>query len=251
MTNNNEIQPSLKQIIGSLLFAAREPLTVAKIKRVLVAVAQDKPELTALAKTKESQIQKLIEELRSDFREQEIGLGVSEVANGYRLENEICCGPWIRHLLERGKTQRLSPPALETLAVVAYRQPCTRMEIEAVRGVAVDQIVRRLLEMQLLRIVGRSELPGRPLLLGTTQLFLEHFGLKSLDSLPGVDELRRIELKRVDEAQKQAGEGGDAVVDENSEATAEQDAGITAEEEPAPSAGPEVEPEPEEEENHE
>ena len=85
---------------------------------------------------------------------------------------------------------------METLAIIAYRQPCTRGEIEAVRGVAVDQIVRNLLDLQLIRAVGRSELPGRPWLFGTTQKFLLHFGLKDLKDLPGVEELKRIEAAR-------------------------------------------------------
>ncbi len=92
---------------------------------------------------------------------------------------------------------QLSRPALETLAIIAYRQPCTRAEIEAVRGVAVDQIIRNLMEMQLIRIVGRSELPGRPWLFGTSQKFLEHFGLKRLDDLPGTEELRRLEQEQI------------------------------------------------------
>ena len=118
---------------------------------------------------------------------------VIEVANGFRFENDSSCGPWLRHLLERGRPTRLSRPALETLAIIAYRQPVMRSEIEAVRGVAVDQIIRNLLEMQLIKIVGRSELPGRPWQFGTTQKFLEHFGLKNLMDLPGVEELRRME----------------------------------------------------------
>jgi segregation and condensation protein B len=86
---------------------------------------------------------------------------------------------------------RLSKPALETLAIVAYRQPCLRSEIEEVRGVTVDAVLRRLIDMQLVRVVRRSELPGRPWLFGTTQKFLEHFGINSIDDLPGSSELKR------------------------------------------------------------
>ncbi|MBN2685112.1 MAG: SMC-Scp complex subunit ScpB, partial [Pontiellaceae bacterium] len=86
---------------------------------------------------------------------------------------------------------RLSKPALETLAIVAYRQPCLRSEIEEVRGVSVDAILRKLMDMQLVRVVRRSELPGRPWLFGTTQRFLEHFGINSVDDLPGSQELKR------------------------------------------------------------
>ena len=105
-------------------------------------------------------------------------------------------------MLQKGRGARLSLPALETLAIVAYRQPCVRSEIEAVRGVAVDAILKNLLEMQLVRVIGRSELPGRPWMFGTTQKFMEHFGLKSLDDLPGTDELRRMEAEQSARARK-------------------------------------------------
>jgi segregation and condensation protein B len=100
----------------------------------------------------------------------------------------------VRQLYPESKPARLSGPSLETLAIVAYRQPITRADIEAVRGVAVDGIVQSLLEKGLIRIAGRSEAPGRPLLYETTQNFLEHFGLKNLEQLPNSTELRRITL---------------------------------------------------------
>ena len=87
---------------------------------------------------------------------------------------------------------KLSKPALETLAIIAYRQPCLRSEIENVRGVSVDAVIRKLIEMQLVKIVKRSELPGKPWLFGTTSRFLEHFGINSIDELPNSNELRRI-----------------------------------------------------------
>jgi segregation and condensation protein B len=143
------------------------------------------------AQLKESEIRGQIEAISQTLKDGALGLSLNEVAGGYRLENDVRCGPWVRELLEKGKPQRLSKPALETLAIIAYRQPCVRSEIEAVRGVAVDQILRNLMELQLVRIVGRSELPGRPMLFGTTQKFLEYFGIRSLDELPGVEELSR------------------------------------------------------------
>ena len=112
------------------------------------------------------------------------------------MENDANCGPWLRTMLQKGRGTRLSLPALETLAIIAYRQSCVRSEIEAVRGVAVDAILKNLLDLQLVRVVGRSELPGRPWMFGTTQKFMEHFGLKNLDDLPGTDELRRIEAEQ-------------------------------------------------------
>ncbi len=188
------VLPELKQIVGALLFVSKQPLSVADIGRVLKQVAEVWGGNTKdFAAATEQDVQGALDQLRADLAEKRLGVHVTEVANGFRFENDASCGPWLRHLLERGKPTRLSRPALETLAIIAYRQPIMRSEIEAVRGVQVDQIIRNLLEMQLIKIVGRSELPGRPWQFGTTQKFLEHFGLKNLMDLPGVEELRRLE----------------------------------------------------------
>jgi segregation and condensation protein B len=96
----------------------------------------------------------------------------------------------VRQLYPGPKPARLSPPALETLAIIAYRQPLTRAEIEGVRGVSIEGVLQNLMERGLVKIAGRAELPGRPLLYETTQFFLEHFGLRSLDELPNAEELR-------------------------------------------------------------
>ena len=202
-----EVLPELKQIMGALLFGAKAPLSVSEIRRVLQQVAETWGGKTKdFAGATEGHIRDALAQLKTDLEEKRVGLHVSEVANGFRLENEVSCGPWLRHLLSRGRPSRLSRPALETLAIIAYRQPCMRSEIESVRGVAVDQIIRNLLEMQLIRIVGRSELPGRPWQFGTTQRFLEHFGLRNLEDLPGIDELRRMEDEKIrrDEAARSA-----------------------------------------------
>lgn len=198
--NGNEVKvlPELKQIVGAMLFAAKAPLSTGDIRKVLRQVAEIWGKHTcAYAEVSEKDIEDTLRQLQADFAEKKTGVRIQEVANGYRMENEPCCGPWLRQLLTHGKPTRLSRPALETLAIIAYRQPCMRSEIEAVRGVAVDQILRNLLELQLIRIVGRSNLPGRPWLFGTTQKFLEHFGLKSLEDLPGIDELRRMEEEQM------------------------------------------------------
>ena len=189
--------PELKQIIGAMLFVRKEPLTVAEIRRVLAATAERRGGITSdFAKANEALVREAVDALGRELAERKMGFHVIEVAGGFRLENDANCGPWLRTMLQKGRGARLSLPALETLAIVAYRQPCVRSEIEAVRGVAVDAILRNLLEMQLVRVVGRSELPGRPWMFGTTQKFMEHFGLKSLDDLPGTDELRRLEAEQ-------------------------------------------------------
>lgn len=196
--SNVDILPELKEIVGAMLFVARQPLTLADLRRVLAQVAETQGGITKdFARATEADLAAAVQQLKTDLIERRVGLEINEVANGFRLENNPMCGPWLRHLLEKGRPSRLSRPALETLAIIAYRQPCTRAEIEKVRGVVVDQIVRNLLEMQLIRIVGRSDLPGRPWLFGTTQRFLEHFGLRNVEDLPSVQELRRLETEQI------------------------------------------------------
>ena len=205
MTMNEFVLPELKQIIGAMLFVRKEPLTVAEISRVLTSTAERRGGITVdFAKANEKRVREAVAEIEHELTERKLGFHIIEVAGGWRLENDANCGPWLRVMLQKGRGTRLSLPALETLAIVAYRQPCVRSEIEAVRGVAVDAILRNLLEMQLVRVIGRSELPGRPWMFGTTQKFMEHFGLKSLDDLPGTDELRRMEAQQSARAKKAA-----------------------------------------------
>ncbi len=193
-----EVLPELKEIVGAVLFSARQPVSAEQILQVFAQTAERTGGFTRdYAAVTPADIAAAIEALRRDLDQARSGLRLAEVAQGFRLESPAGCGPWLRTFLERGRPQRLTPPALETLAIIAYRQPVMRSEIEVVRGVAVDQILRNLLDMQLIRITGRSDLPGRPWLFGTSQKFLEHFGLKNLDDLPGTDELRRRDEQKV------------------------------------------------------
>lgn len=197
--------PELKQIIGALLFAAREPVSVDTIRKVLRdAAKQYEGPVKDFEKATVDDIKAALEQLNNDLTRQHAGIHVGEVANGYRLQNDLNCGLWIRQMLEKGRSNRLSKPALETLAIIAYRQPCTRQEIEAVRGVQVDAIMKNLMEMQLVKAAGRSELPGRPWLFATTQKFLEYFGLKNVQDLPGIEELRRMEKAQADAKRNEA-----------------------------------------------
>jgi segregation and condensation protein B len=217
-----EVLPEVKQIAGALLFAAKLPLSAAEIRKVLRQVAETRGGAAKdFAEVSEADVHAAVDQLRRDLEAAHVGVHVVEVANGYRLQNDLHCGPWLRHMLERGKANRLTKPALETLAIIAYRQPAMRSEIEAVRGVAVDQVLRNLVDLGLVKIVGRSELPGRPWLFGTSQKFLEYFGLKNVQDLPGVEELRRMEAE-----QKARG--------------APTESALVSEEEPAPEAGPEL-----------
>jgi segregation and condensation protein B len=192
MSEEVEVLPELKQIVGSLLFAAKEPLSVKQLRKAMVDTGSAlKGPYEQYAKVDEEQVEGAVEALQVELKRMKTGLEVARVAGGWRLQNTVMCGPFVRSLLEKNQTVRLSKPALETLAIVAYRQPCLRSEIEEVRGVSVDAVLRKLIEMQLVRVVRRSELPGRPWLFGTTQKFLEHFGINTIEELPGSQELRR------------------------------------------------------------
>lgn len=184
-----EVLPEIKQIIGSMIFAAGRPLTVPEMRKCLVEVAKEQGgPASSFQGIKDSHVKEALKELQEDLAERsKTGFFLSEVAGGYRYQTDSNCGMWLKHLLEIGRPNRLSQPALETLAIIAYRQPVTRAEIEGVRGVNVDHIMKSLLEYRLIKIAGRSELPGRPFLYGTTQLFLEHFGLKDLKDLRDIE----------------------------------------------------------------
>jgi segregation and condensation protein B len=197
--------PELKQIVGALLFAAREPVAVEAIRKALRdAAKQYEGPVKDFEKATDQDIEEAIKTLNDELLRMKAGIHVGEVANGYRLQNDLHCGIWIRMMQEKGRSNRLSKPALETLAIIAYRQPCTRQEIEAVRGVQVDAMIKNLMELQLVKAAGRSELPGRPWLFATTQKFLEYFGLKNVKDLPGVEELRRMEKAQADAKRNEA-----------------------------------------------
>jgi segregation and condensation protein B len=186
------VQVELKQVLGALIFSSKRPLKAAELRRLLEEAASDGEAPAAFKGAKDKDIVAALEQLRQDLEQSRCGCRLAEGPEGYLFQSDPAAGPWVRHLLDAGKPARLSRPALETLAIIAYRQPITRAEIEGVRGVTVDHVIRMLMEAQLVRIVGRSELPGRPLLYGTTAAFLEHFGLKELRQLPAMDELSRL-----------------------------------------------------------
>lgn len=218
--HNPDGLPEIKEILCAMLFATREPLSLRQMVNVFKRTAETYEGVAAsFIELTVQDVEKALDELRNDLEEHRLGLEVVEIAGGFRLRNVPSAGPWLRELLEKGKSAKLSKPALETLSIIAYRQPLQRSQIESIRGVAADSIVRNLLEMGLVKVVGRSELPGKPWLYGTTQAFLEHFGLKSLDELPGMAEMRRnleqreLELK-AREGKLEEDTGGGAQEDE-------------------------------------
>jgi segregation and condensation protein B len=164
--------------LEAVLFLAREPLTLRKMAQ-----------LANLADATEART--VLKSLMARYDERQCAFQVAQVAGGYQLLSRREFVTWIRPQSAQEHEFRLSPPTLETLVVVAYRQPILRAEVEAIRGVACGEILRQLLDRDLLRIVGRSEELGRPLRYGTTKRFLEVFGLSNLEELPWAGELRR------------------------------------------------------------
>lgn len=185
----------LKRIIEALVFASQKPLMPREIVQALrSAASEEDPLAQEFAKTKEDEIATLLDELRNEYAAQGRAFQLVEQASGWHVVTTPDYGKWVKQLYPESKPARLSGPALETLAIVAYRQPITKADIEAVRGVAVDGMMQTLLEKGLIRIGGRADVPGRPLLYETTEHFLEHFGLKQVDELPNSAELRRVNL---------------------------------------------------------
>ncbi len=166
-----------KAVVEALLFAADEPLSA----RRLAALMEDAtPE----------DIEALVAELEADYLREGRAFRIQAIAGGWRLVTRPEYAAWVRRMRETGRPARLSQAALETLSIIAYKQPATRGELESIRGVSVDAVLQTLVERGLVTIVGRGEGMGRPLLYGTTDLFLEYFGLPGLDALPRPDELQ-------------------------------------------------------------
>ena len=182
---------SLQEIVGSLLFASQTPLTAAEIRESVKAVepaAGENAEIMDVYRTCTSR--EIDEALKGLGKALDVaGCGFQLVCTGgtYRLQTSPSCGRYVRAMLKLDRPSRLGRASLETLALVAYRQPITKSEIEEIRGVDVSANIKTLMDLQLIRLVGKSELPGHPFLYGTTPLFLEHFGLSSLQQLNEMD----------------------------------------------------------------
>jgi segregation and condensation protein B len=202
----------LSAIVEALLIASQNPLPseeIARLVRARVAEAEDVklretdegkeipalPEwLTALAATTPENVAAAIAELNQCYEQNHRAFTVIERPKGWKVFTRMEYGEFVRQLFPGRKPERMSGPAMETLAIIAYRQPITKAAIEAVRGVACDGMIQKLLDRDLIRIGGRAELPGRPLLYETTDLFFEHFGIRSIDDLPNASELRKVKL---------------------------------------------------------
>jgi len=169
----------LKRIIEALLFASPDPLSMARIRSILQGVET-------------AEITQALESLKGDYAEESRSFMIVEIGGGYQLATKPDYAVFVGKLVESRSRQRLSKAAMETLAIVAYKQPVVRSTIESIRGVNADGVLRTLLERDLVRIVGRGDGPGRPLLFGTTREFLLQFGLNKLSDLPGLKEIEEL-----------------------------------------------------------
>ncbi|MGH7198770.1 MAG: SMC-Scp complex subunit ScpB [Candidatus Omnitrophota bacterium] len=172
----------VKFAVEALLFASERPLHVEDIKEALEGAADTR------------EIQDLLDRLKNDYESQSRGFRLMELAGGYQLVTDERFAELLKRFYQSREKKRLSQASLETLSVVAYRQPVTRADIEFIRGVNVDGALKTLLEKGLVRVAGRKEVPGRPMLYGTTNEFLEHFGLNSLKDLPALKEYTEKDL---------------------------------------------------------
>lgn len=228
---------NLKQIVEAALLASGKAMTLDKILELFDAMEQpDKKELRSV-----------LQELSEDYADR--GIEIKEVASGWRIQVSKDCAPWVSRLWEE-KPGRYSRALMETLALIAYRQPITRGEIEDIRGVSVStHIMRTLLEREWVRVVGQRDVPGRPSLYGTTREFLDYFGLKSLDELPTLAEIRDLDVINEElNLQEPQAEATDKAVDavETEPADEErqhQHSTPLEEEEPAAAQAPELETE--------
>lgn len=187
----------LKHILESILFSAQEPLSIKDLREVLKTAAETFPEAADFKKLSPEDVNAALETLRGEHEQAARSYRLACVAERWQFVTQPEFAPWVKALVgERARPTRLSQPALETLAIIAYRQPITRAEVEQVRGVAIDGVLATLLERGLVEQVGVAEVIGRPKTYGTTPIFLEYFGLRNLEELPAADELRRIPVTK-------------------------------------------------------
>lgn len=168
-----------KAILEALLFVAGEPITQGSIIKA--------------TEMQESEIKRLMGELISEYRERNSGILIFEVADGYQMVTNPDYGIWVKKFKNINYSSRLSQASLETLSIIAYKQPITKLEIDQLRGVNSDGAIKSLYEKRLIKIVGKKEAPGRPFLYGTTKEFLQYFGLKNLSDLPAITDFLRDE----------------------------------------------------------
>ena len=200
----------LKEILESIVFSAQKPMSIGELRAVLRDTPEKLPDekhTSEFATATARAVEKALEELVVEHDNANRSYRLACVGGNWQFVTRPDFAPWLQVLVgAKPRPPKLSQPALETLAIVAYRQPITRAEMEQIRGVAVDGVVATLVERELIEIKGEAEAPGRPKLYGTTQFFLEHFGLKSLEELPAAEELRRIQVELATAAKPEDGD---------------------------------------------
>jgi len=169
----------LKAILEAVLFVSPEPVPVARLVSIVGTVSK-------------AEVVQALGILAHDLDQDGRGIQLVQVAGGYRLVTKQEYGPWLKRMDKAKAAQKLSRSALESLAIIAYKQPLVRAEIEEIRGVETSGVLRTLCERKLVRIVGRKDVPGRPIMYGTTKFFLEHFGLQDLSQLPPLREFKEL-----------------------------------------------------------
>lgn len=179
--DTNQVLPleEAKQVIEALLFASSKPLTEAEIRKVVRGYTA-------------KQVEAIVQEIKESYQRENHSFEIVEVAGGYEVATQKKFAPWILKIELQKKVRQATQSALETLAILAYKQPITRAEIESLRGVDVSAVINTLMDRGFVKIVGKKEVAGRPFLYGTTEKFLEHFGLKSLQALPNIEEIKSI-----------------------------------------------------------
>lgn len=177
-------------LIEAMLFVSDAPLALDQFKRVLGSLET-------------TQIRKMLEDLNSEYEQSNRGIRIVEVAGGFRMVTPQALSPFLKKLYKEKRVERLSKPALETLAIIAYKQPVTRLEVESLRNVNVDHLISSLTEKEFIHIVGVKKAPGNPKVYGTTKQFLEYFGLKSLDDLPKMEDFSRMAQEQAAKEQQE------------------------------------------------
>ena len=170
----------IKGVIEALLFTSEKPVALEQIRDVLTGV--DVHDIRAM-----------IHALQQEYQERKSGIAIVEIAGGYQMLTNSDYASYIKKFYHSTHKEKLSKPALETLAIVAYKQPVSRMDIELIRGVNSDGVVVHLLSKGLIKIIGRKDVPGRPYIYGTTKEFLEYFGLKSIEDLPKLEDFSSLQ----------------------------------------------------------
>ncbi|NQT91075.1 MAG: SMC-Scp complex subunit ScpB [Candidatus Omnitrophica bacterium] len=173
---------SMKRVIEAVIFASDKPLPLQQIKDILGDVDT-------------RVIRRLINELKDEYAQGQRSFGITEVAGGFQFSTDPAYGRWLKRLYNVKQSDYLTGPSLETLSIIAYKQPVTKADMEYIRGVSVDGVISNLLQKGLIKIAGKKDVIGRPFLYATTKLFLQYFGLNAVNELPALPEFREADLK--------------------------------------------------------